>query len=157
MVILIILGLVLVTLYVTGRKSVHHEIVIDASPDKVWAILTDVKGYKFWNPVMELVSGEVKEGNKVTYRFTQDKENVSTIPARVKKMIPQQLLNQAGGVPFILTFDHRYTLDAIEGGTKVTIQEHYVGVGVNFWNPKPVEAAYARLNKALKKKVESYR
>lgn len=157
MIVIIILALALVTLYFTGRKSVHHEIVIDASPDKVWAILIDAKGYKSWNPVMELVSGEVKEGNKVTYRFTQDKENISTIPARVKKVIPQQLLNQAGGVPFILTFDHRYTLNAIEGGTKVIIHEDYAGVGVNFWNPKPVEVAYARLNQALKKKVESYR
>ncbi|OJJ15423.1 hypothetical protein BKI52_39090 [marine bacterium AO1-C] len=155
MIALTFLVLVLVVLYFTGRKSVHHEIVINASAQKVWEVLINTSEYDSWNPVMRLVEGEVKEGSRVKYRFTQAKDRVSEIPAKVKKIIPQRLLNQAGGLPFILTFDHRYELISMGNKTKVVIHEDYAGIGVNFWSPQPVEAAYARLNQALKKKVES--
>ena len=70
-----IIFLLLVILYFLGRKSVHHEIMIDASPEKVWMVLLDTDSYDDWNPVMKVLEGEVKEGNRVRYRFTQDAEN----------------------------------------------------------------------------------
>ena len=154
--ILIVLGLVLIVLYFTGHKSVHHEISINASPEKVWAVLLDTKNYDHWNPVMKLLEGEIKEGNRVKYRFTQDADNVSEIPSRVKRIIPHQLLNQHGGLPILLTFDHQYILEPSGSGTKLTIHEDYKGIGVNFWNPAPVETAYQRLNEAIKERAESF-
>ena len=64
----------------------------------------DTDNYDHWNPVMKLLEGEVQEGNKVKYRFTQDAENSSEIPSNVKKVIPNKLLNQGGGLPFVLDF-----------------------------------------------------
>ena len=145
----------LAILYLLGNKSVHHEILINAAPDKVWGVLIDTDNYEEWNPVMKLLEGEVKEGQKVLYQFTQDAENVSEIPSKVKRIIPNQLLNQGGGLPFVLTFAHKYILEPSESGTKLTIHEDYGGVWVNFWNPKPVQAAYQRLNEAIKNRVES--
>ena len=152
----IILGiLVLVVLLVfTGNKSVHHEISINADADRVWSVLTDMERYPEWNPVMQLVDGEVKEGNKVSYRFTQDAETESTIAAKVITMEPNRLLNQKGGIPLVLTFDHQYRIIANGQTTTVIIHEDYRGIGVNFWTPAPVEAAYARLNQALKARAE---
>ena len=149
-----ILALLLV-LVLTGRKSVHHEITINASPEKVWSVLVDTDNYESWNPVMKLLEGEVKEGNKVKYQFTQDADNISEIPSNVKKVIPNELLNQGGGLPFILTFNHKYLLEPLGNGTKLIIHEDYKGIGVNFWNPAPVEVAYGRLNQAIKKRTES--
>lgn len=146
---------VLVILVFTGRKSVHHEITIDATPEKVWQVLTDMEKYPEWNPTMQLVSGEVKEGNKVRYQFTQDPENVSEMDAVVVEVSPNEVLNQKGGMPMILTFDHRYIIEESGNQTKMTIHEDYAGIGVNFWNPKAVEEAYGRLNEALKARVES--
>ncbi len=139
-----------------GRKSVHHEITISASPEKVWKVLTDMDKFPEWNPVMELLEGEVKEGNQVKYQFTQDENSESEIGATIKEIIPNKLLNQNGGIPLLLTFDHRYILAPMGEQTKVIIHEDYRGIGVNFWNPKPVEEAYERLNKALKLRVERH-
>ena len=147
--------LVLVILIFTGRKSVHHEIVIEASRDKVWSVLTDMKEYDQWNPVMLLVDGEVDEGQKVTYQFTQDAENVSKINAKVLIRKEPELLNQKGGIPLVLTFNHRYSLLEEGKQTRVIIHEDYTGIGVNFWNPEAVGLAYGRLNEALKNRVES--
>ncbi|MEO1033459.1 MAG: SRPBCC domain-containing protein [Bacteroidota bacterium] len=146
---------VLVILYFTGKKSVHHEIPINAAPEKVWSVLMDTDAYDQWNPVMHLLEGKVKEGNTVKYRFTQDEENVSEMGSKVKQIISEKLLNQGGGMPLVITFDHKYILEPTDSGTKLTIHEDYAGIYVNFWNPKPVEEAYQRLNEALKKRVES--
>lgn len=152
--IVIILVAIFLILYFLGKKSVHHEISINATPQKVWKVLTDMSVYDEWNPTMKLVNGEVKVGNKVTYQFTQDENNISEIPATVKQLIPNELLNQSGGILLVLTYNHRYILEPQNSGTKVIIHEDYKGIGVNFWNPKPVEKAYERLNVALKKRVE---
>jgi len=153
--ILVIILAVLAVLYFLGKKSVHHEIIINANPEKVWSVLTDTDNYDKWNPVMKLLEGEVKEGNKVKYRFTQDADNASEIPSNVLKVVPAKLLNQGGGMPVLLTFNHKYILEPSGNGTKLTIHEDYAGIGVNFWNPTPVQAAYGRLNEAIKKRAES--
>lgn len=153
---LIALGIIalLLILSVTGKKSVHHEITIRAEPEKVWSVLTDTDKYDQWNPVMLLLEGEIEEGLKVKYQFTQDENNVSEISSEVKKILPGKMLNQAGGMPLVITFDHQYILEPISEGTKLTIHEDYAGIYVNFWNPKAVGDAYARLNSAIKSRVE---
>lgn len=154
---LIVIGiilLILILLLVLGRKLVHTEITINASSEEVWKVLTDTEKYNEWNPTMQIVSGSLKEGNKVLYKFTQDIGNTYDIPVMVKQIEPNKLLNQTGGYPFILAYNHKYILEPEGKGTKVIIHEDYRGVGVNFWNPKSVEVAYAKLNEALKKRVE---
>jgi uncharacterized protein YndB with AHSA1/START domain len=42
-------------------KEIKTEILINASPDKVWAILTDFDNYPSWNPFITSLKGEVKE------------------------------------------------------------------------------------------------
>ncbi len=145
----------LVVLVFTGKKSVHHEIIINAKSENVWEVLVDMKKYPDWNPVMQLLGGDLVEGERVKYQFTQDESNQSVIGASVEKIIPNELLNQKGGLPFILTFDHKYILKSQGEYTKVIIHEDYSGIGVNFWNPQPVETAYGYLNNALKARVES--
>lgn len=145
---------ILGVLFLLGRKSVHHEININATPEKVWSVLTSTGKYSEWNPTMLLKKGTVKEGEKVVYQFTQDADKQYDISTSVKKVVPNKLLNQAGGVPGVITFDHQYILEKSGTGTKLTIHEDYRGIYVPFWNPAPVEAAYAKLNKAIKKRAE---
>lgn len=152
---LLIILLLLLILYGTGRKSVYDEIIIKASRQKVWEVLTETKSYPEWNPTMLVLEGELILGNKIKYQFTQYAENKSEIQAKVVKIEPNKLLNQKGGITGILTYNHTYTLRPEGQGTKVIIHEVYKGIGVNFWDSKPVEEAYAKLNEALKQRVES--
>ena len=45
-------------------KRLHSEVLIDASPAEVWAILTDFSGYHEWNPFLVEASGVPREGHQ---------------------------------------------------------------------------------------------
>ena len=117
----IVMGIIVLLLVLiwTGKKSVHHEIIINAAPSTVWNVLIQTENYPDWNPVMRLLEGEVKEGNKVKYRFTQDQKNISEIGASVERIVPNELLKQRGGIPLVLTFNHRYVLDPVGSITRL--------------------------------------
>ena len=62
-------------------------------------------------------------------------------------------LNQCGGYKGIITFDHHYILEKVEGGTKFIQREDYTGLYVHFWDASWVEPAYSRVNLALRDEV----
>lgn len=146
---------ILLILYIAGNKSVHVEITIEAPPDKVWKVLTDHAEIKEWNKILIPLDGQFKEGTTIKYEFNQDENSSTTMPAKVIRIIENQLLNQSGGMMGVLIFDHNYILEPSGKGTKLTIHEDYKGIMVPFWNPVKVEAAYMRLAEALRQRVLS--
>lgn len=141
-----------------GCASVHNEVVIDASPEQVWQVLTDKDAYGEWNTVLLDLKGDFKVGEEVVFQFQESADKKYEVKAKVKEVVPEKLLNQKGGVWGVLTFDHRYILEPVgTDQTKVTIHEDYAGVYVPFWDHKPLEPAYAKLNQALKARVEALR
>lgn len=148
-----LIAVILVVLFLIGKKSVHSEEIVPATPNQVWSVLMDTENYDRWNEVMVSLTGEFKEGNSITFTFNQEAGVSYQLTTSVKKVVEGQLLNQAGGTFGIITYDHFFILEPVEGGTKVTIHEDYRGVFVPFWNPKPVQKAYDRINRALKQRV----
>jgi len=148
-----IFGVLLMALSFFGCGSVHTSIVIPASPENIWSVLTDPAGYSEWNPVLVPFEGELRQGETVMYRMTDHNGKTSEVEATVIEMVERKTLNQFGGMRGILTFDHSWTLEEVEGGTRVTQHEEYRGIGVWFWDYSWVEVAYSRANEALQKRV----
>ena len=150
-------GLVLIVLAALAffsRKSVRAELTIQADPQQVWAVLTDADSYRDWNPILVSVDGEFVEGRTLSVEMKNPDDSVTVVTPRVRRMVPNAELNQVGGVPGVLTFDHTWRLEAEDGGTRVTQFEEYRGIGVLFWDPAWVEAAYRRANENLRVRVE---
>ena len=128
----IILAIFLILLAI-GRKSAHAEVTIPTQPEIVWENLSNVSKVKAWNSILIPIAGELKEGSKVTYEFYQDEGGKAAVmSAAVKEIVPLKMINQTGGMPLILTFDHKYLIEQVPEGTKVTIHEEYRGVMVPF-------------------------
>ncbi len=49
--------------------EVRTEILINAIPDKIWAILTDFDKYPRWNPFIKYVRKTVKTGRQIEVRI----------------------------------------------------------------------------------------
>ena len=50
------------------RHQLHTEVVIDAPPEAVWDILTDLHRYPDWNPFVVSSEGSVEVGAKLVNR-----------------------------------------------------------------------------------------
>jgi hypothetical protein len=146
--------IVLVALAYFGRKSVRAEVTIKVEPYQVWAVLTDPGSYQDWNPILVSVDGEFVEGQTLSVEMKNPDDSVTTVTPRVRKVVPNAELNQVGGIPGVLTFDHTWRLEAVDGGTRVTQFEEYRGIGVLFWDPSWVEAAYRQANENLRLRIE---
>ncbi len=142
---------------VLGKKSVRAEGVIDAPPSEVWAVLTHAEGYPEWNPVFVRVEGEHRESSTMRYQMAGPDGSVTAVEAKVVRVERERELNQAGGIPGILTFDHHWTLTPRDNSTHVVQHEYYRGIGVWFWDPSWFEDAYGRAIEGLSERVQRLR
>ena len=149
----VILLVVLAIASMLSRKSVHTELIIPATPAEIWAILIDAPRYSEWNPVLVQVEGVMQEDAKLANHVQEPGGSLTVMTSTVNKMIAAKELNQSGGIPGVLTFNHTYRLEPVDDGTRVTQHEEYRGLGVWFWDESWVEPAYAGVNEALRKRV----
>ena len=152
-VVLILAAIILLALF--ARKSVRAELIIQAEPLEIWVVLTDPTSYSEWNPILVSVEGKFEEGATLSVDMRNPDNSTTTLNPRVKKLVPGSTLNQFGGVPGVLTYDHTWSLEPVDGGTRVVQFEEYRGIGVLFWNPAWVEEAYNGANENLKAMFEN--
>ena len=153
-----LINVALITLSITllGCASRQTEIIIPASPDKIWAVLIDTDGYKEWNPVFVPLKGrleQVEEGEILTWLYTQRGQDPIETEMKVVKFVEDKQLNQQGGIWGILNVNHNWFLDPVPEGTRVTNREEWSGIGVLFWDYSWVEPTYKEMNENLKKQV----
>lgn len=145
--------LLLVVLYLAGRKTFHAEIEIPATPEEVWSVLTDEAGYRHWNPLLVPSSGEIAPGNEIVYQMTQPNGKQSEFKSSVLRVEETRLIKQYAGMPLILTADHEWRLEAVEGGTLAIQHEVDNGIAMLFWDSSWVQPSYERVNEALRARV----
>ncbi|MEM6296482.1 MAG: SRPBCC family protein [Myxococcota bacterium] len=148
-----VVGLGVAALALTGHKSVHAELIIPAPPDAVWATITDASSYAAWNPVFVKVEGTYEEGSSMQYAMKDASGQTTDVTSTVVKADPGVELNQFGGIRGVITFDHHWLLEPVEGGTRVTQHEEYRGLGVWFWDPSWYEGAYGRALEGLRDRL----
>ena len=151
------LAVVLIILFVFGRKTFHAEIIIEAAPEEVWYVLTDASAYAIWNPLLVPIRGEIREGAEVEYRMTQPKGTQSTMKSRIGNMVALKELHQHAGIPGVLTAHHSYRLEPAQGGTRVIQHEIDSGIAMLFWDSSWVQPTYEKVNQAQKLRVEELR
>ena len=135
------------------RKTFRVETTIPH--EAVWEVLMDAASYPEWNPVFVEVAGVYAEGKEVLNRVREPSGAILEMTATVETLVPGAELRQSGGIPGVLTFDHRWLLEPVEGGTRVVQHEVDRGIGLWFWSSDWLEAAYAATNEALAERVES--
>jgi hypothetical protein len=146
------LGLLLVASFLT-TKTFTAEITIAAPPEKVWAVLMDTQSYPDWNPTFVAVSPPYALGAKISSRVVKPDGAFIDMTPTVKTLRANRELGQAGGVPGILTYYHKWLLEPVAGGTHVRQIDVDRGGFLWFWDTSWVEPAYQRANEALAERV----
>ena len=109
-------------------RAYEATALIEASPDGVWAILTDALGYTQWDSGVERVGGHIAPGERIT---VVSKVNPGrAFPVTVTDFVPGQKMVWSGGVPLGLFKGVRtFTLSRqANGAIRFTMREEYTGL-----------------------------
>jgi hypothetical protein len=100
---------------------------IDASPADVWALLTDVGGWRDWDSGVDRVEGRVALGERLTIYATMIRNRPFSVT--VTEIRPQEGMRWRGGLRFgLAVIERTYSLDAQDGGSTVlTVREDHSG------------------------------
>ena len=104
----------------TFSRTTTISEVIAASPEKVWAILTQADGYTRWNSTIVSLTGTIEMGQKIQLVSTLDPSR--TFKLKVKELVPNQRLVWGDGLG-----QRTYTLEAEGNGTLFTMTEKIGG------------------------------
>ena len=101
-------------------KEIKTEILIHATPEKVWVVLTDFDNYKNWNPFIQSITGEVAVGNTITARLEPPGARGMTIRPKVLAFTPNKELRWLGHFLVPGLFDGEHTFERIDKGNGTT-------------------------------------
>lgn len=108
-------------------KSFAVSTMIRATPEAVWAVLTDGANWTKWNTTIEKVEGSIVPGGKLKV-YTKLSPG-RAFPIRVSEFAPPQRMVWTGGMPFGLFKGERtYSLTPKAGGVEFSIREVFSGL-----------------------------
>ncbi len=141
-------------------KELHSEIEIDASAERVWAILTDFASYPRWNPFIRSISGELEAGERLEVRLEPPDSRGITLRPTVLRAEPNRLMRWVGHllVPGLFDGEHSLAMHPLEGNRVRFVQhEAFKGVLVPLLArslDKNTLRGFEEMNEALKERAE---
>jgi hypothetical protein len=140
------------------RLSTHVD--IQAAPQRVWDVLTDLAAYPDWNPFIVRAEGVVGPGHRLTLRMQPVGGRPMTLRPRLVAVTINRELRWRGtlGMPGLMDAEHSFELQPQAGGTRLIHQETFRGVLVPLVarsldrNTLP---AFVAMNEALKQRAEN--
>ena len=93
--------------------EVKTEIAINATPARVWAVLTDFPRYPEWNPFVLQVEGNVYQNAAIRYRFEMPRGVRIWTPATVLRYEPERELRFSANFMTASIFrgDHYFAIE----------------------------------------------
>lgn len=133
------------------------EVEIDATPNEVWAVLTDTAGYREWNPFLISMEGDLVEGARLTNRMKPANGGVMTFRPTVLTVSPGKELRWLGRLllPRLFDGEHYFLLHEHAGRTHLVHGERFRGIGLWFLDVQRFRADFEAMNTALKERVEA--
>jgi hypothetical protein len=142
------------------HHELHTEIDIDATPEVVWQVLTDLDRYSEWNPFITSSVGKPEVGNKLVNRMEPPGGKAITFKPQVTVVEDGKSFEWLGKLGFSGVFDgrHRFEVEASPSGTKFIQSESLDGILVRFLRKSldtQTVSGFEAMNVALKARAEA--
>lgn len=141
-------------------KEIQTEIQIAASKDQVWEILMDLPNWSIWNPTVNKIDGNLKEGSELSITISDSKGNDSKkYKAEITAIEENKRFSFFATMmaKFMFSAHRIIEIEDSEEGVILSQKEVYTGIMVSlFWSKLSTDALEMlnSMNKALKKEVE---
>ncbi|MBE2269785.1 MAG: SRPBCC domain-containing protein [Anaerolinea sp.] len=107
-------------------KVFSASATIDASPDKIWALITDAPTIPSWDPGLIRIDGRIAPGEKITV-YSKVSPN-RAFPVKVSEFVPGKKMTWVGGMPLgLFTGTRTFTLTPRGGRVDFELKEVYTG------------------------------
>jgi hypothetical protein len=107
--------------------SFHVERHIAATPERVWGLLTDARGYAAWNRAVVSIEGDIRAGSTIKLVSTVNPKR--TFSLAVSKVDAPRSMVWSDGMPLgLFTGERTFRLTPRDGGTDFSMTETYRGV-----------------------------
>lgn len=141
----------------TACSTLKASVDIQAPPERVWEIVSDVEQYHCWNPFFVRATGALREGESLRVAMQPVGKAAQSFAPTVLEVVPRQRFVWRGRLVMPGLFDgkHVFSLQRLaSGGTRFTQEESFSGVLVPFAGFTPYHAGWERMNQALKARAE---
>ncbi len=139
-----------------AQKTIKTQISIDATPEKVWQILTDFDKYPDWNPFILSLTGVMETGQKINIKLADMSFNPTIL-----KFEKNKEMRWIGKLLFKGLFDgeHSFIIEDNKDGT-VTFkhEEIFNGLLVGPFSKKldtQTKQGFEMMNQKLKELAEA--
>ncbi len=140
--------------------QIRTEIVIPATPDEIWAVLSDFARYGEWNPLNLQARGEARLGARVPMVFRNLASGGDAVVQQTVRIVAADRgreLAWAGHVPFLFAGRHGFLLTPRGRETHVLHTEILGGLLARTWTRAKIARdftpAYEAVNVALAVRV----
>ncbi len=143
-------------------REIISDIEINASPQRVWEVLTDLESYSRWNPFIRNAMGRVREGEQLQVFIQPPESKGMTFKPVAKEVIPQRRFSWLGHlmVPGLFDGEHIFEIDRInEEKVRFVQRERFRGIFVPLLLKgigAKTEKGFDAMNRALKSRAEGH-
>jgi hypothetical protein len=140
-------------------KAFSSTITIAATPETIWAILTDGAHYPEWDPNAIRIEGQIALGQKIVI-YTKVAPG-RAFPVTVKEFVPGKQMMWASGMPFgLFTGERTFTLTPQpDGQILFVLREEFRGLMLAMIGPSLPDMAepFQQFTAGLKARAEGQR
>lgn len=138
-------------------KEVRTEIEIGAGPERVWKILADFEKYDQWNPFINRITGQARQGSRIEI-------HIETPGGKSRKYRPTITKVDQGrelrwlGKSSLLNGEHIFTIEPLQAErVRFVHRELFNGLLTSIFGKSldtDVKQGFEEMNKALKERAE---
>ncbi|WBL24303.1 SRPBCC domain-containing protein [Zunongwangia sp. HGR-M22] len=140
------------------RKEIKTEITINANPQKVWEVLTELDQYPKWNPFMKEIYGILRVGERLKVIIQPEGSSKMTFKPIILALEENKTLKWMGKLVVTGLFDGTHLFHLIDNGNGTTTfkqSEVFKGILVGLFNLANTKTGFDRMNIELKKRCET--
>jgi hypothetical protein len=140
--------------------KITTSIIINATSEKVWNILTDFKNYSQWNPFIASIEGEIKVENTLQVTIAPPNGNAMKFKPTLLVVNKDMELKWKGKLMFKGLFDGEHFFNIVDnkdGSIKFIQGEKFTGILVPFFKKMinvNTKNGFVLMNESLKERVE---
>jgi hypothetical protein len=141
-------------------SRLHSETAIQASPERVWNVLTDFAAYPEWNPFIPRITGSLETGSRLDVQLQPPGSRGVRMRPTVQAAEPPRELRWLGhlGIPGLFDGEHRFRIEAV--GTdwvRFVQEERFTGLLAPLvlgFVERGTRQGFEAMNQALKARAE---